>query len=128
MTLSIILDATRKKKDIFIKDVVKKECSDSDVEATEALKTDRSKARVCDRDKTTFYHSEQGSNGNGVQNPYLTLNLNGNYRITTITVVNVHSGAYCRDEPMLCVKRLDGALIEVLAGKKKSIFFSDSIK
>ena len=114
-------DATRKKREILIKDVVKKACSDSDVEATASLTHKRNKTHACDKNTTTFYHSVQGDGG-GVSNPNLTLNLNGTYRITTIKVVNVHTGLLCEDadtnQAQKCINRLKGAEVGVLTGKK----------
>ena len=122
-------DAYRKKREIFIKDVVKKKCSDSDVTATPSLRDELVKTRACDKDNATFYHSTEGENvaEKGVPDPYLILNLNGTYRITTITVVNVYTGQHCNNTPENCTNRLDGAKVGVLSGKKKrtnNIYFN----
>ena len=120
-------DAYRKKREIFIKDVVKKKCSDSDVTATPSLRDELVKTRACDKDNATFYHSTEGENvaEKGVPDPYLILNLNGTYRITTITVVNVHKGGYCTINKENCTSRLNGTKVEVLTGNKNThyIFF-----
>ena len=101
-------------------ELVKKPCSGSVVTATQHLMNPlREKENVCDGNPGTFYHSilrkeEETS-------PSILVHLGGTYRIMKITVVNVHTGSYCADQPEKCVKRLDGAKVEVLAGRKIGI-------
>ena len=101
-------------------ELVNKPCSGSVVTATQHLMSPlREKVNVCDGNPGTFYHSilrkeEETS-------PSILVHLGGTYRIMKITVVNVHTGSYCAGQPEKCVKRLDGAKVEVLAGRKIGI-------
>ena len=105
-------------------DLVKKPCSESDVTATQHLPDPlRDKIDACDGNTDTFYHSKDDI---GEKNPRLTLSLDGTYVIKTITVVNVHTGAYCESNPVHCTERINGAKVELLAGLKSNNHFSIS--
>lgn len=101
--------------------LVKKPCSESDVTATQHLPDPlRDKIDACDGNTDTFYHSKDDI---GEKNPHLTLSLDGTYVIKTITVVNVHTGAYCESNPVHCTERITGAKVELLAGLKLNNHF-----
>ena len=102
-------------------DLLKKPCSVSDVTATEHLTNPlRHKIHACDGDTDTFYHSQwvEGVNSS----PFFTLQLGDTFHIKTITVVNVHTGNYCTNNPVDCTERINGAKVEVLAGLKLYIY------
>ena len=51
-----------------------------------------------------------------ITSPHFTIQLEGVYSIKTITVVNVHTGAYCTHNPAECISRINGAKVEVMEG------------
>ena len=100
-------------------DLIYKPCKGANVTAAEALenRSDRDKTKACDGVEgegpdDDFYHSAAN-----IPYPYITLDLRESYLVETITVVNVHTGAYCANTPIKCIMRLDGAMVEVLKGK-----------
>ena len=97
-------------------DLIKKPCQAVNVEATTALEhsENRTNTKACDKQNSTFYHSAREQT-----DPHLTIKLEKTYFIKTITVVNVHTGDYCQtnDTKLKCIKRLDGATVEILKGK-----------
>ena len=98
-----------------LQELVKKPCSISDVTATRHLISPlRDKIEACDGNTSTFYHSvfDRGV----AASPFFTLNLGGTFLIETITVVNVHTGAYCKTHGKHCTERINGAKVEVLNG------------
>ena len=90
----------------------------------------RDTIHACDGDTDTFYHSEQPESGTR-HSPFFTVQFDNTYRIETITVVNVHTGAHCDNDPADCTGRIDGAKVEVLTAgmlkffTKKLAEFSD---
>jgi hypothetical protein len=100
----------------LVSDLVQRVCSNNDVDATDHLKPERRKTKACDGDNDSFYHSLQDT-----ANPFLTLKLHSNHRIKKITVVNVHTGDYCKGHPKECTERLHGALVGVLTGRQGKI-------
>ena len=99
-------------------ELVKKPCSISDINATEHLTNThvtRDKIHACDGNTDSFYHSIEKTEE---RNPFITISLNGTFVIKTITVVNVHTGGYCKDPSTTkdCTERINGAKVEVLTG------------
>ena len=80
----------------------------------------RDTIHACDGDTDTFYHSEQPESGTR-HSPFFTVQFDDVYRIETITVVNVHTGAHCDNDPADCTGRIDGAKVEVLSAGNLSI-------
>ena len=94
-------------------------CSRSDIMATQHLTSPlRDTIHACDGNTDTFYHSEQVQSGE-THSPFFTIFLNSSYMIGTVTMVNVHTGAHCNNDPVDCTGRIDGAKVEVLAAGKK---------
>ena len=73
----------------------------------------RDAVHACDGNTDSFYHSEQVRSWE-TQSPFFTMQLGGTYSIKTITVVNVHTGLYCKWNAKACTERIDGAKVEVL--------------
>ena len=89
-------------------------CSRSDIDATQHLMSPlRGSTHACDGDTDTFYHSVQVESGRR-HSPYFTIQLDNTYKIQTITVVNVHTGVHCNNDPADCTGRINGAKVEVL--------------
>ena len=89
-------------------------CSRSDIRATQHLTSPlRDSIHACDGNTDTFYHSEQVKSGR-THSPFFTVMFDDDYKIKTITVVNVHTGVHCNNDPADCTGRIDGAKVEVL--------------
>ena len=89
-------------------------CSRSDIDATEHLMSPlRDSIHACDGDTDSFYHSVAADSGRR-HSPYFTVQFDNTYSIETITVVNVHTGVHCNNDPRDCTGRIDGAKVEVL--------------
>ena len=114
MLIYCFSDGTTKNRRDVLMELVKKPCSPDHVTASPHF-TDplRDKVHACDGDTNTFYYSEENET-----DPFLTIQLDGTYRIKKITVVNVHTGSYCQDRggAEACTRRLDGAKVEVMHG------------
>ena len=73
----------------------------------------RDSIHACDGNTDTFYHSVQVDSGRR-HSPYFAVQFDNTYSIETVTVVNVHTGAHCNNNPVSCTRRIDGAKVEVL--------------
>ena len=96
---------------VQIRDLVTKPCPRSSITATQHMTSPlRDTVHACDGDTGTFYHSVEKQ----AASPFFTIQLASISRIKTITVVNVHTGAHCRNNAKDCTERIDGAKVEVL--------------
>ena len=101
-------------------ELVKKPCLKSDVTATQHLTSPlKQEIDACDGDTDTFYHSIENTDE---RNPFLAVSLGENFLIKKITVVNVHTGNFCTDNPGDCTERINGAKVEVLKGLELYIY------
>ena len=90
-------------------------CSRDDITATPHLTSPlRDSVHACDGNTDSFYHSVQVQSWEKAS-PFFTIQLDGTYRVKTITVVNVHTGGYCVWNPKDCTERINGAKVEVLS-------------
>ena len=95
-----------------------KPCTNSDISATPHLASPlRDITHACDGNTDSFYHSVHKDDSARTYSPFFTIQLEGLSTIKTITVVNVHTGAYCKTHSVPCTSRIDGAKVEVLKGK-----------
>ena len=98
-----------------LRELVTTPCSDTDINATPHLPTPlRDTVHACDGNTDSFYHSVHLDPADISYNPFFMIQLEGISKVKRVTVVNVHTGAYCKTHSQQCIDRIDGAIVEVL--------------